>query len=107
MNKYQTAIADITDHAEHTLKTVIAAETAQLAVGALGKQIPQKTIEVSRTASNAKSDICKESGLFCEHIKIKPYREYQYTNYKCPVCKCLISVGLPNYCPNCGQRLEW
>lgn len=38
MDKYETAIANITNRAEHTLKTVISAETAQLAIEALQSQ---------------------------------------------------------------------
>lgn len=38
MDKFETAIAEITYRAEHTLKTVISAETAEMVVEALQAQ---------------------------------------------------------------------
>lgn len=80
MNKYETAIAEITNRAEHTLKTVISADTAQLAIEALGKQIPKKP--------------------FRENIDNIIFR------YVCPRCYFQL-IAEQKCCDDCGQRLEW
>lgn len=81
-------------------------EALKMVEGAVGKQIPKKTISFKQTAHDFQTDFCKHSGTYCEHIK--PYsNEYKYTNYKCPCCKHLISDGTPSYCWNCGQALDW
>lgn len=80
MNKFETAIADITNRAEHTLKTKLSAETAEIAVEALGKQMPQKVL--------------------IENISKKIFR------YICPHCFFQLIEG-QNCCDDCGQRLEW
>ena len=73
---------------------------------ALEKQIPKKVIPFKRTAHDFQSDICKHSGYPCEHIKTFN-NEYQYTDYKCPLCHKRVSDGTPKHCDKCGQALDW
>lgn len=79
---------------------------AELAINALEKQIPKKVIPFKRTAHDFQNDICKHSGYPCEHIKTFNI-EYQYTDYKCPVCGKIAADGEPSCCWNCGQALDW
>lgn len=76
------------------------------AVSALEKQIPKKVVPIQRTAHDFKDDVCKHSHYPCEHLK--PFNhEYKYTDYKCPVCGKLAKDGIPSFCWNCGQALDW
>lgn len=77
-----------------------------IAEEAIKKQIPKKVIPFKRTAHDFQSDICKHSGYPCEHIKTFN-NEYQYTDYKCPLCHKRVSDGTPKHCDKCGQALDW
>lgn len=81
-------------------------EHYNIVVEALKKQIPKKVIPFKRTAHDFQSNICKHSGYSCEHIKTFN-NEYQYADYKCPICKKRVSDGTPKHCDKCGQALEW
>lgn len=81
-------------------------EAFDIAADAIDKQIPKKVIPFKRTTHEFQNDICKHSGYPCEHIKTFNI-EYQYTDYKCPVCGRIAADGEPSYCWNCGQALDW
>lgn len=44
-------------------------------------------------------------------IAKKPEKNEEYNNiYHCPFCNKMIVddfLGLPKYCENCGQKLDW
>lgn len=44
-------------------------------------------------------------------IAKKPEKNEEYSNiYHCPFCNKMIVddfLGLPKYCENCGQKLDW
>lgn len=44
-------------------------------------------------------------------IAKKPEKNEEYNNiYRCPFCNKMIVddfLGLPKYCENCGQKLDW
>ena len=57
-----------------------------------------------------------------EEIKMKVKKETEgrfpnydiygtyHTTYKCPKCECTIHLDwheVKNYCPTCGQKLDW
>lgn len=87
-------------------KMVLALQAMRECKKALEKQIPKKVIPFKRTAHDFQSDICKHSGYPCEHIKTFN-NEYQYTDYKCPLCHKRVSDGTPKHCDKCGQALDW
>ncbi len=73
---------------------------------AIEKQIPKKPIAFKRTVHDFSTGECPHSHSQCEHIKCYNH-EYEYTDYRCPVCGALTKDGTPNYCWNCGQALDW
>lgn len=77
-----------------------------LACQALDKQIPKKPIPFKRTAHDFCNGVCEHSHYPCEHLTIYNH-EYQYTDYKCPLCNKRVSDGNPNNCCHCGQALDW
>lgn len=73
---------------------------------------PKKPKEVLRTGCNNKS--VREAlehnynRLNAENqIPVPKYREWKATDYQCPNCNALTKEGEPNYCWNCGQKLDW
>lgn len=80
MNEHEKAIEELKSRAGRTLKTPLSEETVELAVGALGRQIPQK-----------------------------PYKEIinkTIFRYVCPNCF-LQLIEEQKCCDSCGKRLEW
>lgn len=69
--------------------------------------------EALNTVENAVEKQIPKTITFFNRFYIKPYNyECIQTKYKCPCCEYLmcddlISDGTPNYCPNCGQALDF
>lgn len=87
MIEIEKAIEDLRQHAGRTLKTPLSVDTVELAVAAMGRQIPQKPIE-----------------KHYEEVGEKPY-----IKYKCPSCASgnQVSPSIDAYCCRCGQALDW
>lgn len=66
-------------------------EAATLAISALEKQIPKKP---------------NSSEIWLAGI----FSEYSETEYSCPKCDCGLRKNdkyKDNYCPDCGQAIDW
>lgn len=56
----------------------------------------------------------KIAGWLEKQIKMKPYMEsdgdadgHPVWDYYCPTCNYAFEEEQPNYCPECGQRIDW
>lgn len=82
-----------------------------IAISALEKQIPKKIKKIERTASNGRtiSDNMQYNSQSNDFDKksVPKYRECTYTYYLCPICGALTKDGVPDFCWNCGQALDW
>lgn len=78
---------------------------------AVNKQIPKKIKECTRTSCNRESirEAVEYNRLHSQTpmIPIPKYKEWKWTEYRCPICDSLVKDGKPNYCWNCGQALDW
>lgn len=100
---------------EDTLKNLSNSNTftaLKLAVHALEKQVPKKLKEVTRTSSNKKSRVKAFEHNYNHQnwqdpVPIPEYKEWQWTDYQCPICNALIKEGRPEFCWRCGQAFEW
>ena len=81
-------------------------EYVKTALLAMEKQEKLKPVPFKRTAHDFCNGRCEETGRFCEFLQ-QYNHEYQYVDYKCPVCNKRVSDGNPNNCCHCGQALDW
>lgn len=84
----------------------------KLAVHALEKQVAKKLKEVIRTSSNKKSRVKAFEHNYNhqnwqDQVPIPEYKEWQWTDYQCPICNALIKEGRPEFCWRCGQAFDW
>ena len=42
-----------------------------------------------------------------KQVPIPEYKEWQWTDYQCPICNALIKEGRPEFCWRCGQAFDW
>lgn len=75
----------------------------KLAVHALEKQVAKKLKEVIRTSSNKKSRVKAFEHNYNhrnwqDQVPIPEYKEWQWTDYQCPICNALIKEGRPEFC---------
>lgn len=84
----------------------------KLAVHALEKQVAKKLKEVTRTSSNKKSIVKAFEHNYNRQnwqdpVPIPEHKEWQWTDYQCPICNALIKEGRPEFCWRCGQAYDW
>lgn len=74
-----------------------------LAIEALGKQIPKKPIVVE--CIHPEWNACDRDGVDCENLS-----DCRYRDCLCPNCEeslRYVHLTNPRYCPVCGQKLDW
>lgn len=65
-----------------------------------------------RTSSNKKSRVKAFEHNYNhqnwqDQVPIPEYKEWQWTDYQCPICNALIKEGRPEFCWRCGQAFDW
>lgn len=72
----------------------------------------KKLKEVIRTSSNKKSRVKAFEHNYNRQnwqdpVPIPEHKEWQWTDYQCPICNALIKEGRPEFCWRCGQAFDW
>lgn len=67
---------------------------------------------MTRTSSNKKSRVKAFEHNYNRQnwqdpVPIPEYKEWQWTDYQCPICNALIKEGRPEFCWRCGQAFDW
>lgn len=78
-------------------------ECFEVAIEALGKQIPKKPIVVE--CIHPEWNACDRDGVDCENLS-----DCRYRDCLCPTCEeslRYVHLTNPSYCPVCGQKLDW
>lgn len=78
-------------------------ECFEMAIEALGKQIPKKPI--SFECIHPDWIMCDIYNVDCENLS-----DCRYGEHLCPSCKESLhydNLDSPPYCPDCGQKLDW
>ena len=87
--------------------------TIEAAIIELNRLKTEERMDIDRERLTAAIDVLKDAAQFRIKRKPKkvllrnPYKEYFENGYVCDRCKYEVTQMTDDYCPTCGQALDW